>query len=252
MMDGDGVLPESTRIRHELFGAWCAPIFTVLTVVGWLGIAHFIAPAKGSASAPQVAHWFLVEHRTGVLWGCSIFLASTCFLAIWTAQLGIMLWRLSPRAPLMAVVQILAGAAIVVIVIINCSLWLGAAYRRGASPDVVRALNDSAWLGFLIAWPVLSMQMLATASVTVHDRRPAPLIPRWLSWASAVGAVLLFTAGGAAFAHGGPFAFSGVLGFYLPVVIWALWFDSHALYMRREIRVRQRELAGVLVGAASP
>lgn len=149
----------------------------------------------------------------------------------------------------MAISQILAGGAIVVIVIINCSLWLGAAYRRGASPDVVRALNDSAWLGFLIAWPVLSMQMLATAAITLHDRRPVPLIPRPLSWASVAGAVVLVTAGGAAFAHGGVFSYTGVLGFYLPVVIWGLWFDSHALFMRREVRGRQQALGADPVAA---
>jgi uncharacterized membrane protein YidH (DUF202 family) len=135
MTDSDGLLPERTSLPLELIGAWSGPVFTVLTAVGWLGLAHFIAPAKGGLSAAQFADWFTHQHRTGVLIGCSIFLLSTCFLALWTAQYGIMLWRMDRRVPIMSITQILMGVAIVVIVVINSSLWLAAAYRVGASGD---------------------------------------------------------------------------------------------------------------------
>jgi len=145
-------------------------------------------------------------------------------------------------SPLMAAGQVLAGVSIVVIVVIDASLWMGAAYRPGADGQIVQALNDAAWLGFLIAWPVLSMQLLCTAVVTLHDRRDEPLVPRWVSWASVAGAIALVTAGGPAFTHTGPFAFDGALGLYLPVAIWAAWLDGHAWYMRKAVRRRQLAL----------
>jgi hypothetical protein len=244
-------VPQTSNLRHQLFGAWSAPIFSVLTVGGWLGIAHFWRPAAADLTAAQTAHWFQVSHHTGVLIGCSIFLLATCFLAMWTAEMGLLLRELEGRSPIMAIGQVLAGVSIVVIVVINCSLWLGAAYRPGSNPQIAQALNDAAWLGFLIAWPLLSMQMLCVAVVALHDHRARPLFPRRASWASIVGAVLLVTAGGAAFTHSGPFAFHGVLGFYLPVVIWAAWLDGHAFYMRRELRGRlQAALAGQVPGGA--
>jgi hypothetical protein len=241
-MSDEAILPERTTMRFEAIGVWSAPIFTVLTAVGWLGLAHFIAPAKGSLTAAQYAAWFTHQHRAGVLIGCSIFLLSTCFLGLWTAEFGVMLWRMDRRAPVMSITQILMGVSIVVIVVINSSLWLAAAYRVGASGDTVRALNDTAWMGFLIAWPLLSLQMLAGAVVCLHDRRAQPLIPRWLCWASIGGAVLLFTAGGAAFAQHGAFSFAGALGFYFPVAIWGIWLDTTAFFMRRELK-RRRKLA---------
>jgi hypothetical protein len=252
MLTDEEILPERTTLRFELFGAWSGPIFTLLTAVGWLGLAHFIAPAKGGLTAAQYAHWFTHQHRTGVLIGCSIFLLSTCFLGLWTAQYGIMLWRMDRRAPVMSITQILMGVSIVVIIVINSSLWLAAAYRVNASGDTVRALNDTAWMGFLIAWPLLSLQMVSGALVCRHDNRADPLIPRWLCRASIAGAILLFTAGGSAFAQHGAFAFSGVLGFYLPVAIWGAWLDSHAFFMRREIRSRQAANATTPVPPATP
>jgi hypothetical protein len=230
------MLSDRINLKHELFGAWNAPFFTIGTLVGWLLIARFIDPASADLTAEQTKQWFTVDHRDGVLLGCSIFLLSSGFLAIWTSQLAINMWRVEGRNPLMALVQYGCGIAIVVIVVINCSLWLGAAYRPAADASVVVALNDAAWLGFLIAWPILSIQMLATARITLLD--PGNVFPKWLSWASIAGAVALVTAGGPAFTHSGTFAFHGFLGFYLPVIIWGTWMDAHAFFMRLDVRRR--------------
>jgi hypothetical protein len=59
------------------------------------------------------------------------------------------------------------------------------------------------------------------------------MIPGWFARASLVGAVLLACAGGPAFTHSGPFAYHGLLAYYLPMAIWGAWLDGHAWYMRR-------------------
>lgn len=166
-------------------------------------------------------------------------------LSYWVVQLGVMLARMEGPMPIMAITQVITGAGIVVIVIIDASLWMGAAYRVGADGQIVQALSDAAWLSLLIAWPILSVQMLATAAVTLRDRRPDPTFPRWLSRSSVVGAFALFTAGGPAFDLTGTWSYHGVLGFYLPFVIWALWLDLHAYYMRRSIKHQMRAVTAV-------
>lgn len=74
------------------------------------------------------------------------------------------------------------------------------------------ALDDAAWFNFLVGWVMLALQMATAAAVTLKDRSPRPLFPRWLSIASVVGAVVLVTANGCVFAKSGPFAWTGVLG----------------------------------------
>lgn len=227
-----------TNLRHQLFGLWCAPIFTVLTLVGFLWLAHFWAPAPADMTAEQMAEFFTVTHRDGILLGCSIFLFSCVFLAIYTGQLSILLAEVEGRAPVWAIAQAMGGLSVAIIVILDCSFWISAAYRPGASPDVIVAMNDAAWLGFLLAWPVLSLQMVAAAVVSLADESPRPMFPRWLSWASLAGAALLLTAGGPAFTHSGPFAYHGLLGFYVPMVIWGVWLDVHAWYARSALLAR--------------
>jgi hypothetical protein len=60
------------------------------------------------------------------------------------AQLGVMLAKMEGPMPIMSIAQVISGAAIVVIVIMDCSLWMGAAYRVHASGQIVQALSDAA------------------------------------------------------------------------------------------------------------
>jgi hypothetical protein len=68
----------------------------------------------------------------------------------------------------------------------DASLWIGASHRVDNNRHVVQALSDAAWLSLLIAWPILAVQMLATAVITLRDQRATPTFPRWLSWASII------------------------------------------------------------------
>jgi hypothetical protein len=235
-MEPQLVVTPRVSLRHQLFGAWCAPIFTVLTLIGFIWLAHFYLPAHADLTPDQTARWFLVDHRFGILLGMSIWILSICVFSYWVAQLGVMLAKMEGPMPIMALTQVISGAAIVVIVIIDASLWMSAAYRLGTNSQIVLALSDAAWLSLLTAWPTLTVEMLATAAITLRDRRASPTFPRWLSWASVVGAVLLFTAAGPAFTHFGAWSYHGFLGYYLPFIIWGAWVDTHAFYMRRSIR----------------
>jgi hypothetical protein len=95
-----------------------------------------------------------------------------------------------------------------------------------------------AWFGFLLGWVFLSLQMVATALVGLGDASPRPAIPRTLSKASIVGAILLACAGGPAFTQSGPFAYHGLLAFYMPMAIWGIWLDVHAWYLRKALLAR--------------
>jgi hypothetical protein len=230
-------LPLPIHRKYELFGVWCAPIFSVLTVIGFLWLARFYDPAAAHLS-PEALAAFYSDHELGIELGMSVFCLATAFLAMFSVQLAIFLWR-RERSPLMALGQMLGGFGVVLLIFISCCLWIGAAYRADvANPDVTVALNDAAWFGFLVGWVMLSLQMACTAAITIHDRSGDPIVPRWVSWASIVGAVLLVMANGCAVTKTGPFAWDGILGYYLPMAIWGAWLDGHAFYLRRDVRRR--------------
>ena len=173
-----------------------------------------------------------------MLLGNSLLILACAFLIPSSIQFGLSLADIEKGKPIWSITTAVGGILISVIVFLNAAFWIGAAYRPEAGADVVVALNDVAWLGFLLGWVYLALQMIGTAIVCLTDDRPKPMVPHWISKLSLVGAALLSCAAGPAFFQSGPFAYHGALAFYMPVVIWAVWLDVHALYMRREILSR--------------
>jgi len=234
-------ISERSSYRNQAFAVLCGPIFTVFTLVGWFGFSQGLFPAHADWSPLQTAQFF-AEHQFGVALGCSLWIIGCCFLGIWTAQMSVLMARMEGTMPVWAIVQAIAGGGIVVLVMLSCCLWTVAAYRTGANPDVIVSANDSAWLAILQTWPILSLQMVAVSVVMLQDRKEKKTVPKWLTYASIVGAVALVTTAGSAFTKTGLFSYHGLLGYFVPMAIWGLWFDSHSIYMWRAL---SRDHAGL-------
>jgi hypothetical protein len=67
------------------------------------------------------------------------------------------------------------------------------------------------------------------------DARAEPMVPRWFTWLTIAGGVTLFFAAGPAFFKSGPFAYHGLLAFYLPVVIWGGYIVLTTWFMFKEL-----------------
>jgi hypothetical protein len=131
-----------------------------------------------------------------------------------------MLAKIEGRWPLWSLTTAVCGVFISLIVFVNCCAWIVAAYRPETGADVIQSWYDWAWFAFLLGWIYLAIEMFATAAVEFMDHRPEPMVPRWLTWLTIVGAATLFFAAGPAFFKSGPFAYHWLLAFYLSVVIW--------------------------------
>lgn len=226
---------ETGNLKNQKIGLWCSVIFFLLTAIGWFGIAHFWMPAPADLSAEATKEFFTQTYRFPMLLGNSIFIIGSAFLVPGSIQFGLSLSKIEGKFPIWSITTAMGGILISVIVFLNAGFWIGAAYRPEASADIVVALNDTSWMGFLLGWVFLSLQMVAAAIVALSDNRPVPAIPRWLAKASICGAILLVTAGGPAFFQSGPFAYHGILGFYIPMAIWGTWDMLHVWYLRKEL-----------------
>jgi hypothetical protein len=107
---------------------------------------------------------------------------------------------------------------------------------KESGSDVSQAFSDWAWFAFLLGWIYLAIEMFATAAVELMDHRPEPMVPRWLTWLTIAGAVTVFFAAGPAFFKSGPFAYHGLLAFYVPVVVWGAYIALTTWYMLKELK----------------
>jgi len=222
-------------------GLWCNWIFVALTAIGWLGIAHFWAPARADLGLDATKVWFTETHQWGTIIGCSLFYIAAGILTPGSIAMGIMLAKVEGRWPLWSITMAMCGVFISLIVFFNACAWIVSAYRDDSDASVIQAFSDWAWFAFLLGWIYLAIEMFATAVVELMDHRPEPMVPRWLTWLTIAGGATLIFAAGPAFFKSGPFAYHGLLAFYLPVVIWGAYITLTTWYMLRELKSARDE-----------
>lgn len=227
------------RSNIEIICIACGTLFTVFTVVGWLGMAQGLFPVPANLTPEATAAYF-AEHSLDMRTGCLLYIIGAGLFGLWIAQLGMMLAPIEGPRPVLTVAGVTAGNGVVAFVMMSCCLWISAAYRADADPDVVVALNDAAWHGFLLTWPALSVQMISTGVITRLDGRTDRLVPRWLSTFSIICGVGIAMASGPAWAKSGPFAWNGALAYYVPMLMWGAWFELHSWYMLMQVLKERR------------
>ncbi len=167
---------------------------------------------------------FYAQHHTGIVAGQLIGMLAMCFMFFWPAAISAQIARIEGGGfPILAAVQY-AAAMILLMLFMLCGLiWTIAAYRTDMSPEMLRLLNDSGWLIFVVAYPEYGAQMVSIAIAGFIDTRPEPFLPRWACWLTALEAVIGTGGIFAGFVTGGPFAWNGMIGFWIPIGSFVIW-----------------------------
>ena len=235
-------MQEQENIGSQKAGLWCTFIFVALTVIGWLGIAHFWAPAPADIGLEATKIWFTETYQWQTILGCTIFYIGAGLLTPGSIQFAIMLAKIEGKWPLWSITTGVCGIFISLIIFFNCCAWIVVAYRPEFGADVIQAWYDWSWFAFLLGWIYLAIEMIATAVVELMDKREVPMIPRWFTWATFAGAASLLTAMGPAFFKSGPFAYHGLLAFYLPVAVWGTYLVGTTIFMLKELDRQEAEV----------
>lgn len=222
------------RPSLERAAAWCGPLFLVLYVVAFVGIARFVPPPSPAMSADEVARLF-AEHRFGIRVGMVLSLVFSTFLFPFFAIISVHIGRIE-RGRLLAMVQF-GGATLLVVYFQLCSMiWITATFREELGDEAVRMLSDFGWLTFVMVFPAYVFQLACVAIASFIDRSPAPVWPRWAGFLNLWIAFSGAGGGLAVFFKTGPFAWNGAVGFYLPVGAFVVWLFVMTHLMLRHSR----------------
>lgn len=238
----DRLLPSS---MIEKAAVWCGPLFLVLYLVAFVGIAQFVPPPSPGLSAGEVAALF-EENRFAIRLGMVLSLVASTFLLPFFAIISVHIARMERGRPILALVQF-GGATLLVVYFQLCSMiWITATFREELSPTAVQMLFDFGWLTFVMVFPAYVFQLLCIAVASLLDRSPDPVWPRWAGYLNLwIG---LSGAGGgvAVFFKEGPFAWNGAIGFYLPVGAFVVWLGVMTTLMLRHASRRVAVVPPVL------
>ncbi len=209
----------STRI--QLACVVCVPVGMVVFIAGFL-IAGYIPPPPAHDTAQQIADFY--RHDTNRI-RFGLLIALTGF-AVWGPLIGVItrqMLRTKPHHNVLAYVQLGSGAAAWQFLLVPVLALTAAAFRPERDPEITQALHDFGWILLFMPFTPFVVQSVAIALAALLDSGPRPVFPRWVGYFNLLECLLFLPAGLLTFFKTGPFAYHGILVFWVPLAIFCVW-----------------------------
>jgi hypothetical protein len=202
--------------------ASCGYLFVVLFFAALL-TCHWIPPMAPDWPAERVAA-FYTDHADAIRAGLVLMLFGAVVTAPFVAALSTLIRRIDPRLGPLAAIQVVCGAANVAAIFVPVLMFTATAYRPDRSPDITMALNDLAWISLVMnAFPAIGQAVVVGVAI-LADKRPEPLLPRWSAYLNFWMAFLFAPSCLLTFFKTGPFAWNGILSFWVAAGAFGAWF----------------------------
>lgn len=221
--------------QSQLICTWSGPVGFLLFGIGVWPLAQFLPPPAPSLSAQEIADIYS-SNTIGIRLGAVIVMLGASLFSPFFAQISVLMKRMEGEAAPWATTQLLSATLVVLTFFLGPVLFSVAAFRPERSPELTQLMNDLAWIEMII--PVLPafVQTLAIGFAILGDRNTQPVLPRWSGFFSLWVAVLFVPGCLTAMFKTGPFAWNGLLSFWIPAVLVGLWANVMAFLMVKAIK----------------
>jgi hypothetical protein len=227
-------------------GIWSGPVAFLIFGIGLIGFAHFLPPPAPSLSSQEIAEVY-ANNTLGIRLGGILIMLAAALFAPFFASITVFMTRMEGRWPIYAWTQAMTATIVVLCFFIGAMLFTITAFRPERPDDLTQIMNDFAWLLFVAPAPPAVIQTFAIGFAIIGDR--SRILPRWTAFFSFWVAVLFVPGAMAILFKTGPFAWNGVLAFWVPAVLVGLWSNVIALQMLGAIK-KGRWQAAEPTGAA--
>lgn len=229
----------NTNRSTELVFAWVGfGVNMLMAGIGLFLLARFIPPYMPSWSAAEVVAAYQ-GNITGIRAGISVMMLSTATGVIQVVLIYGYLRRieiLNRRSPMLSMTQALGGiASLVAAGVVPITLFAIAAFRPDRSPDLTLLMNDFGWIFLTFPGGPFYAQLIAIGACILQDKSPQPFFPRWVGfmnlWIVGISTPALLIP----FFKNGPFAWNGLLSFWIPLIIFFAWIIVMWVYLIKAI-----------------
>jgi hypothetical protein len=235
--------------QSQMVCLWAGIAGIVLFMVGYWFMAGLVPPPSPHATAQSIQH-FWSHDVTLKRYGLVVTMFAAALTAPWVAVIATQMKRIEGEHSPYTWTQLGLGMIGVLLFIFPAMVMQALLFRPSRDPNLMLTLNDIAWLPFIGAFMPATIQGLAVALAIFKDEEER-VFPRWLGYFNVFVAlaflpdVLIYSF------KTGPFAWNGVIGFWLPLSVFSLWFFVMFPYLRRAI-LSQAEERDTGVPTAAP
>lgn len=212
------------NIKHQRLCVWAAAVFLVGFTIGFAILARFIPPIAPALGAEEVKEIFL-KNLWQIRLGLLITLQCIGFGVPLAAAISEQIKRIEKGGTVLANTQLVVNAIGVALVILPVLIWLTIAFRPERDAEMFLLLNDFAWLAFTIPATMLLVQCLTIAVATFADKSESPVFDRWVAYFNIWAGFLFLPSGLAVFFKTGPFAWDGLISFWMAILVFSAWYS---------------------------
>ena len=199
---------------------WGGPAALLVTLAGWLVAGMLPLPMGPSASTGDVTSFFVDEpHR--VMFGFVLSSIGVVLMLPMLALVSMHMLRMEGRLPVLAFTQLAAAATTILINMFPQLIFAIAAFRTDRDPGDIVMLNDVAWLLLFTGIMPFIVQNLAIGVAVLND--PSHVFPRWVGFLNLWVAFAFLPDVLAYFFKTGPFAWNGVMVFWLALTAYSVF-----------------------------
>lgn len=217
-----------------MFGAWGALLYPGMLCIGWWWMAGFVPPIEPTATADDLLRMYQ-DNAFLIRAGMVITMFGAMMAMPLGATVAYFISRIEGFLGPLSMLQIMGAVGMAVLTFYPPMWWLISIYRLDRSAELILMLNDSAWLqwvgGLTIYYPTIG----TIAVAAFLDKSPEPVFPRWFGYANLWLIVLLLPGQLIFFFQKGPFAWNGLIAFYLAFSVFALWFPVAFWLLRKAV-----------------
>lgn len=198
---------------HLRLSAWSGVVATIGIAIGWLLIANWIPPTDPSAAATEIAA-FYNENTNLKRLGLLIAMSSTVFLIPWMIATSHVI-RHRMNFPVLADIQLATGILGVVATFAMWMSWGVAAFRPERAPELILAFHDLGWFNATWFYPEATLEVIVIAIAVLSYKGEKPIYPRWYGFFLIFIAMVSLASGLLIFFKTGPFAYNGLITFWV-------------------------------------
>lgn len=204
---------------------WVGSICAILYGLSYLFLLDFWPPPSPLLSDEDVVALY-AHSNAKFRFGVGVMIMTGAFFVPLSIPVSIQMARMEKGFPYLALLQLLTGLVGAWIFAWPAVLWGVCAFTVERAPEITVALHQLSWLTFITPGAFFWMQVGSVGMVAVMSRQPqgGAAFPRWFGWFTLWGAfeMSVFPTFCQMF-WSGPFAWDGLLTFYVTVIYYAVW-----------------------------
>ena len=219
--------------------AWSG-VACILFMFTGLVVAGFLPPMPTSWSQAEVAAHYR-ENANAIRAGAALVAVASMFYVAFTAVFSGQMRRIPGMHPTVVYTQLAGGTLGCLTFLVPGLLFVVTAFRPERSPELTMMLNDMSWILIIMPFPPFMVQNFAFAYAIFSDKRQQPLFPRWLGYVNIWVPIMFIPVVIVPFFRSGPFAWSGIFGFWVPAISFGLQFITNMIFILRAINRPESE-----------